>query len=80
MVLDSVLCGSPPIQALLKDQMRELEDLRLSRDEALNMAKENEKKVKTMEADTIHLQEVCPSAGLFRSLSPPPLSVFFCSS
>ncbi|XP_045562862.1 myosin-9 isoform X1 [Salmo salar] len=50
------------LQALLKDQMRELEDLRLSRDEALNMAKENEKKVKTMEADTIHLQEELASA------------------
>ena len=62
---------SPPIQALLKDQMRELEDLRLSRDEALNMAKENEKKVKAMEADTIHLQEVCLSARLWLTVSIP---------
>ncbi|CAB1344647.1 unnamed protein product, partial [Coregonus sp. 'balchen'] len=50
------------LQALMKDQMRELEELRLSRDEALNMAKEKEKKIKSMEADTIHLQEELASA------------------
>jgi len=42
----------------MKDQMRELEELRVSRDEALNEAKENEKKIKTMEADAMQYQEV----------------------
>lgn len=45
-------------QAQFKDMMRESEDLRLSRDEAINSAKEAEKKVKTMEADTAQFQEV----------------------
>lgn len=38
--------------------MRESEDLRLSRDEAINIAKETEKKVKTMEAEAVQFQEV----------------------
>lgn len=59
----------------MKDQMRELEDLRLSRDEALNMAKENEKKVKAMEADTIRLQEVCLFAGPSLAVSTPTVHV-----
>ena len=46
------------LQALMKDQMREMEELRGSRDEALNEAKENEKKLKTMEADAMQYQEV----------------------
>ncbi len=43
----------------MKDQMREFEDLRLSRDEALNQAKENERKIKSMEAEIMQLHEVC---------------------
>lgn len=46
------------IQAQMKDQMKELDDLRLSRDEAVNMAKETEKKLKALEADTMHFHEV----------------------
>lgn len=42
----------------MKDLLRELEDLRLSRDEAVNSAKETEKKVKTLEGDILHFQEV----------------------
>lgn len=38
--------------------MREMEDLRLSRDEAINGAKETEKKLKTMEAEALQFQEV----------------------
>lgn len=45
-------------QAQFKDMMRECEDLRLSRDDAINSAKETEKKVKTMEADAAQFQEV----------------------
>lgn len=46
----------------MKDQIRECEDLRLSRDEALNQAKENERKIKSMEAEIMQLHEVrrCP--------------------
>lgn len=47
------------LQAQMKDQMREFEDLRLSRDEALNQAKENERKIKSMEAEIMQLHEVC---------------------
>ena len=54
------LCMSVP-QALMKEQMRETDELRVSRDEALNEAKENEKKMKTMEADAMQYQEVLMS-------------------
>lgn len=51
----------PPFvfQAQMKEQMREFEDLRLSRDESLNQAKENERKIKSMEAEIMQLHEVC---------------------
>lgn len=42
----------------MKDQMREMDELRFARDEAVTAAKETEKKLKTMEADIMHLQEV----------------------
>lgn len=42
----------------MKEQMREMDELRLSRDEAVNGAKETEKKLKTMEAEVLHFQEV----------------------
>lgn len=45
-------------QVQMKDQIREFEDLRLSRDEALNLAKENERKIKSMEAEIMQLHEV----------------------
>uniref|UniRef100_A0A4W5RIJ8 Myosin-9 n=1 Tax=Hucho hucho TaxID=62062 RepID=A0A4W5RIJ8_9TELE len=59
---DEALKQLKKLQVIEGYHMRELEDLRLSRDEALNMAKENEKKIKAMEADTIHLQEELASA------------------
>jgi len=43
----------------MKEQLREFEELRLSRDEVLNQAKENERKIKSMEAEVIQLHEVC---------------------
>lgn len=42
----------------MKDYVRELEDTRTSREEILAQAKENEKKLKSMEAEMIQLQEV----------------------
>jgi outer membrane lipoprotein-sorting protein len=42
----------------MKDCMRELEDTRASREEILAQAKESEKKLKSMEAEMIQLQEV----------------------
>lgn len=59
-------------QAQMKDYMRELEDTRTSREEILAQAKENEKKLKSMEAEMIQLQEVMEYAwksrvGLFSS-------------
>lgn len=42
----------------MKEQMRELEELRMSRDEAVNGAKETERKLKAMEAEVLHFQEV----------------------
>lgn len=42
----------------MKDMMRETDELRLSRDEAVSEAKDTEKKLKSMETDALHLQEV----------------------
>lgn len=51
--------ASPPRpQAQMKDYMRELDDTRASREEILAQSKENEKKLKSMEAEMIQLQEV----------------------
>lgn len=47
----------------MKDCMRELEDTRASREEILAQAKENEKKLKSMEAEMMQLQEVSRAAG-----------------
>lgn len=47
----------------MKDYMRELEDTRASREEILAQAKENEKKLKSMEAEMIQLQEVGQAPG-----------------
>ncbi len=46
------------LQAQMKELMRELDELRLSRDEAVSGAKETERKLKGMEADVLQFQEV----------------------
>uniref|UniRef100_A0A2K5HRM1 Myosin-9 n=1 Tax=Colobus angolensis palliatus TaxID=336983 RepID=A0A2K5HRM1_COLAP len=48
--------------AQVKDCMRELDDTRASREEILAQAKENEKKLKSMEAEMIQLQEELAAA------------------
>uniref|UniRef100_A0A3B4V9D6 Myosin-9 n=1 Tax=Seriola dumerili TaxID=41447 RepID=A0A3B4V9D6_SERDU len=55
---DEALKQLKKLQALMKEHMRELEELRLSRDEAVSGAKETERKLKAMEADALHFQEV----------------------
>lgn len=42
----------------MKEMMRDSDELRLARDEAVAAAKDSEKKIKAMEADTLHLQDV----------------------
>ncbi|XP_047189999.1 myosin-9a [Scophthalmus maximus] len=59
---DEALKQLKKLQALLKENMREVEELRLSRDEAINGAKETEKKLKAMEADSLHFQEELATA------------------
>lgn len=59
----------------MKDLLRELDDTRVSREEILAQSKENEKKVKSMEAEMIQMQEVCVSLSIsrldFGSVSAP---------
>uniref|UniRef100_A0A671RKG8 Myosin-9-like n=1 Tax=Sinocyclocheilus anshuiensis TaxID=1608454 RepID=A0A671RKG8_9TELE len=55
---DEALKQLKKVQAQMKDLLRELEDTRLSREEILAQSKENEKKVKSMEAEMIQLQEL----------------------
>nr|XP_019939612.1 PREDICTED: myosin-9-like isoform X1 [Paralichthys olivaceus] len=59
---DEALKQLKKLQALMKEQMRELEELRMSRDEAVSGAKETERKLKAMEADTLHFQEEVATA------------------
>uniref|UniRef100_A0A3Q3WB00 Myosin-9 n=1 Tax=Mola mola TaxID=94237 RepID=A0A3Q3WB00_MOLML len=56
---DEALKQLKKLQAQVKELMRESEELSLSKDEVLNGAKETEKKLKAVEADAVHLQEVC---------------------
>jgi len=42
----------------VKDYQRELEEARSSRDEIFTQSKENEKKLKSLEAEILQLQEV----------------------
>lgn len=49
---------SVSIQAQMKDYQRELEEARASRDEIFAQSKENEKKLKSLEAEILQLQEV----------------------
>ena len=42
----------------MKDYQRELEDARASRDDIFAMSKENEKKLKSLEAEIVQLHEV----------------------
>lgn len=49
---------SVSIQAQMKDYQRELEEARSSRDEIFAQSKENEKKLKSLEAEILQLQEV----------------------
>lgn len=42
----------------MKDYQRELEDARASRDDIFAQSKENEKKLKNLEAEILQLQEV----------------------
>lgn len=45
-------------QSQMKDYQRELEDARASRDEIFSQSKENEKKLKSLEAEVLQLHEV----------------------
>ncbi|XP_069553290.1 myosin-9-like [Brachyistius frenatus] len=54
---DEALKQLKKLQALMKEQMREVDELRLSREEAVNGAKETERKLKSLEADSLHFQE-----------------------
>jgi len=51
------------LQAQMKDYQRELEDARTSRDDIFAISKENEKKLKSLEAEIVQLHEVRPDAS-----------------
>lgn len=54
--------------------MRECEELRASREDVVALAKENEKKLKCVEADALQLQEVLANHQL--RLAPPATAWF----
>lgn len=63
------------LKAQLKELLRECDDLRSSRDEAINCSKETEKKLKNMEADALRFQEVLRVVNRHRAV----WLVTFCS-
>lgn len=63
-------------QAQMKELLRELEDTRMSREEILASSKETEKKLKSMEADLLQMQEVNTATSTFCPPPPTPLSSY----
>lgn len=57
----------------MKDYQRELEEARASRDEIFAQSKESEKKLKSLEAEILQLQEVRWKSKRFVFLVPVPL-------
>lgn len=53
------------LQAQMKDYQRELEEARASRDEIFAQSKESEKKLKSLEAEILQLQEVRWKSKIF---------------
>lgn len=47
----------------MKEILRELDDTKLSREEIIAQSKDSEKKIQTLEAEVLHLSEVCAEAG-----------------
>lgn len=62
-------CISCTPKAQFKDLMRECDELRFSRDEAINCSKETEKKLKNMEAEALRFQEVFRVVNRHRAAS-----------
>lgn len=52
------LTKSAPTQAQMKELWREVEETRSSRDEMFTLSRENEKRLKGLEAEVLRLQEV----------------------
>lgn len=46
----------------MKEILRELEDTKLAREEIITQSKDSEKKIQTLEAEVLHLSEVCAEA------------------
>lgn len=61
----------------MKDYQRELEEARTSRDEIFAQSKENEKKLKSLEAEILQLQEVSQHYSLKYVWKKPFWSMFF---
>lgn len=49
----------------MKDVLRELDETKLSREEVVSQFKDSEKKIQTLEAEVLHLTEVCRFANIF---------------
>lgn len=57
-ILHSYIFIHSCLQTQMKDYQRELEDARASRDDIFAISKENEKKLKSLEAEIVQLHEV----------------------
>lgn len=45
----------------MKEVLRELDEAKVTRDDVISQSKDSEKKIQTLEAEVLHLTEVCMS-------------------
>lgn len=48
----------------MKEVLRELDEAKVTRDDVISQSKDSEKKIQTLEAEVLHLTEVCMSMSV----------------
>lgn len=56
-----------PYQGQMKELLRELDETKLTREDVISQSKDSEKKIQTLEAEVLHLTEVCVSMSAHKS-------------
>lgn len=53
----------------MKEVLRELDEAKVTRDDVISQSKDSEKKIQTLEAEVLHLTEVCMSMSVQKTPS-----------
>lgn len=53
----------------MKEVLRELDEAKVTRDDVISQSKDSEKKIQTLEAEVLHLTEVCMSMSVQKNPS-----------